>query len=124
MNNKVWIPAFAGMTAIVLVLLFIASPALAGDVAVIGYNSHRTSTGKYLRIKGTVKNDTGSAVNHVKVTAICNTWSEEFVDAGSADTHPKALEPDEQGAFSIRIPYNSEIDRDNIKFKVEYKDAE
>ena len=134
MNNKVWIPAyagmtnswipaFAGMTAIVLLLLALASPALAGDVPVVGYNCHRTSTGKYLMIKGTVRNDTGHAVKRVQVIAICNTWSEDFVDADSAYVKPKVLGPGREGAFKIKVAYNSEIDRDKIIFHTEYKDA-
>ena len=135
MNNKVWIPAyagmtnswipaFAGMTAIVLLLLALASPALAGDVTVIGYNCHRTSTGKYLVIKGSVHNYTGHAVKRVEVIAICNTWSEDFVDANNAYVKPRKLDPDREGAFTIKVPYNSEIDRDKIIFQTEYKDAE
>ena len=112
------------ITAIVLLFLSVASPALAGDVTVVGYNCHRTSTGKYLVIKGTVRNDTGHAVKRVQVIAICNTWSEDFVDADSAYVKPKVLEPDAEGAFTIKVDYNSEIDRDNIKFKIEYKDDE
>ena len=112
------------MTAIVLLLLALASPALAGDVSVVGYNCRRTSTGKYLMIKGTVRNDTGHAIKRVQVIAICNTWSEEFVDADSAYVKPKVLGPDREGAFTIKVPYNSEIDRDKIIFQTEYKDDE
>jgi hypothetical protein len=106
----------------IFLVIGVSSACFAQDrVYVKDYSCKKSRNGAYLYIKGVVANDTRQTARHVKVTAICRTWSEKFVDTGTADARPSTIAPDGEAGFQIKVAYNGEIDQDKVKFEVEYK---